>query len=234
MASLASAAQGVRTARTFTGRVSGALGRPSAAEGPHLWSLTAVDRLIDESVLDGAESARAAGMRGTRRREYLAAHTALRLLLGGYLSMEPEEVRFVRHSCPCCDEPHGRPAVPGDAVHFSLSHSHGEVLLAFAAAPVGVDVQKVPGLRTADRTADLLTPLERQELAAHDAATRPTAFARVWARKEAYLKGLGTGFGREASSDHVGAGDTAVSPYGWTLHDIASKSGYAAAVAVKL
>ncbi|MFD6529881.1 4'-phosphopantetheinyl transferase family protein [Streptomyces sp. NPDC060184] len=231
---MTSAAQGNWTAERFTGRVPGDLGHPSAAGRPHLWSLGADDALIDESVLDDAESARAARLRGTRRREYLAAHTALRLLLGGYLSKEPADVRFVRHSCPCCAGPHGRPAVPGDAVHFSLSHSGGEVLLAFAAVPVGVDLQKVPGLRTADRTADLLTPGERRELAAYDATTRPAAFARVWARKEAYLKGLGTGFGREASSDHVGAGDRAVSPYGWLLHDIASKPGYAAAVAVRL
>ncbi|MET9294669.1 4'-phosphopantetheinyl transferase superfamily protein [Streptomyces sp. NPDC003077] len=224
-------------ARPFTRRTVAGLTRlalPAAGGAPHLWFASAADAPCDEALLDERERARAARIAGPgRRREYVVAHTALRLLLGAYLRCPPAAVRLVRHGCPCCGEPHGRPAVPGDPVHFSLSHSAGAALLAFAAAPVGTDLQAVPGLRTADRVADLLTGRERRELTARDPRTRPAAFARVWARKEAYLKGLGTGLGRDPSRDHLGAGRVPVAPAGWWVRDVRTGSGHAAAVAVR-
>ncbi|NGO45822.1 4'-phosphopantetheinyl transferase superfamily protein [Streptomyces sp. YC419] len=202
---------------------------------PHLWFVSTTVSVLDHQVLDSRERAKAEGLtRDGRRREYVVAHTALRLLLGRYLRQPPAEIRLVRHGCPSCGKPHGRPAVHGDPVHFSLSHSGGGVLLAFAASPVGVDLQRVPNLKVADRVADLLTAEERQELAAHDVLTRPTAFARVWTRKEAYLKGLGMGLGRAPSLDYLGAGEAPVSPAGWCVRDVTAGSGYAAAVAVRL
>lgn len=54
----------------------------------------------------------------------------------------------------------------------------------------------------------------------------PTAFARLWARKEAYLKGLGTGFGRDIAADDV-RGDLP----GWCVTDLPAGPGHAAAVA---
>jgi 4'-phosphopantetheinyl transferase len=55
----------------------------------------------------------------------------------------------------------------------------------------------------------------------------------VWTRKEAYLKGLGIGLGRDLRLDHVGA--SARGPRqvpGWAIADVAVEPGYAAAVAV--
>ncbi|MGW1189195.1 4'-phosphopantetheinyl transferase superfamily protein [Streptomyces sp. NPDC002559] len=55
---------------------------------------------------------------------------------------------------------------------------------------------------------------------------RPTAFARLWARKEAYLKGLGTGFGRGIAADDV-RGDLP----GWCVTDLPAGPGHAAVAA---
>ncbi|MFI1281019.1 4'-phosphopantetheinyl transferase family protein [Streptomyces sp. NPDC020858] len=213
---------------------------PARAGAPALWLVraqafkTVVARLAD-SVLDGAEKERAAAFRAAGDRDtYLAGHVGLRLLLGAYLGIRPEGVLFQRQPCPSCGEPHGRPVVDGNPVHFSLSHSGGLCLLAFAHTPVGVDVEAVPALEVAQEIGEGLHPREASELKGLRAVDQPAAFTRVWARKEAYLKGLGVGLGRSMSLDYLGTAVDAVAQVpGWTIGDVAVDDGYAAAVAVQ-
>ncbi|WP_318202188.1 4'-phosphopantetheinyl transferase family protein [Streptomyces sp. SCL15-4] len=185
-------------------------------------------------VLDAAERKRAAALRRPADRAlYVASHLALRTLLGAYLRLPAREVLLVREPCPGCGGPHGRPAVPGTPppLHFSLSHSHGLALIAVAAVPVGVDVQRVPGPGTVDACAPSLHPAERAELDRLPPGARPGAFAQLWARKEAYLKGIGTGLARPASADYLGAA-TRSRPHGWTVADVSAPPGHTAALAV--
>ncbi|MFD3698881.1 4'-phosphopantetheinyl transferase family protein [Streptomyces sp. NPDC058646] len=213
---------------------------PSTAGAPGLWLVRAqafkavVARLAD-AVLDGAERQRAAAFRVPGDRDtYLAGHVALRLLLGAYLGIPPADVLFRRLPCPLCGQPHGRPVVGGGPVHFSLSHSGGLCLLAFACTPVGVDIEAVPALGSAQEVGGSLHPREVSELRGLRDEDQPTAFARVWVRKEAYLKGLGVGLGRSMSLDYLGtAPDAAAKVPGWTIGDVAVDDGYAAAVAVQ-
>lgn len=192
-------------------------------------------------VLDERERARAAALRRSGDREvYLAAHVGTRLLLGAYLGLEPRDVPLVRLPCPTCGAPHGRPAVEGDVLPFSLSHTGGVALLAFAGTPVGADVEQVPELTVVEEIAPQLHPREAAELAGYGPRDRPWAFARTWARKEAYLKGLGTGLGRDLSADHVGAGARPDSGLpGWRVQDVhldvdaSGDRACAAAVAVR-
>ncbi|MFH0518487.1 4'-phosphopantetheinyl transferase family protein [Streptomyces sp. M41] len=188
-----------------------------------------------DSVLDPGERARAAAFRRAADRDgYRVAHVGLRMLLGGYLGIAPAEVPLVRLPCPVCRAPHGRPAVHGAALHFSLSRSGGLCLLAFAATPVGTDVERIPA---GDLVTDLgaaLHPREAAELAACPPERLPAAFARAWTRKEAYLKGLGTGLGRDLHMDHLGTSPLAPAQVpGWAVDDVAVAEGYAAAVAVE-
>ncbi|MEV8019154.1 4'-phosphopantetheinyl transferase superfamily protein [Streptomyces sp. NPDC086554] len=187
-------------------------------------------------VLDAEERRRAAALRRPADREvYVAAHTALRQHLGRYLSVEPAAVEFVRLPCPGCGGPHGRPVVAGGAgPHFSLSHTGGLALLAFADRPVGVDIELLPAASTVDDVAASLHPRERAELAALPAPERPLAFARCWTRKEACLKGTGAGLaGDGLTALLVGTGPAPTPVPGWTVKDVATvPEGYAAAVAV--
>lgn len=210
------------------------------AGAPGLWLVraqafkTVVARLAD-SVLDGVEKERAAAFREAGDRDtYLAGHVALRLLLGAYLGIPPVDVLLQRLPCLLCGQPHGRPVVDGNPVHFSLSHSGGLCLLALARTAVGVDIEAVPSLEVAQEVGECLHPREASELRGLRTMDQPAAFARVWARKEAYLKGLGVGLGRSMSLDYLGTAPDAVAKVpGWAIGDVAVDDGYAAAVAVQ-
>ncbi|MEU3470940.1 4'-phosphopantetheinyl transferase superfamily protein [Streptomyces sp. NPDC006687] len=217
------------------------VGEIPAGSGTAVWVLDTTRAVIGgheaggaAALLDTEERARAGRLvRPGDQRTYLASHLGLRVLLGGYLGVAPEEVRFVREDCPNCGGPHGRPAVAGGGVHFSLSHSGDLAYFAFAGVPVGVDVE---GLPSAAAVADVLTtlhPAETAELTDLPEEGRRAALARVWARKEACLKATGVGLAEGLAEPYVSsAADPARVP-GWALRDLPAPSGYAAALAVR-
>ncbi|HEV7628545.1 MAG TPA: 4'-phosphopantetheinyl transferase superfamily protein [Streptomyces sp.] len=195
----------------------------------------------DLSLLSEEERARGAAFRyQTDRDRYHVAHIALRRELAARLGAAPSAVTLTRADCPVCEGPHGRPSLPGDPLHFSLSHGGDLVLLAFAAAPVGVDVEEEPQSHVVEEVSRALHPREQVELGALPEAERAAAFARCWTRKEAYLKGTGTGLAEAPSVTYVGASGRPVPPPGWRIDDIAAGAGvavpdgYAAACAVKI
>ncbi|MEU6312189.1 4'-phosphopantetheinyl transferase superfamily protein [Streptomyces sp. NPDC047014] len=192
-------------------------------------------RLQDAAgVLDADERDRAARMaRPDLRDRYVASHLGLRILLGGYLGADPGAVRLTREDCPCCGAPHGRPAVAGGGVHFSLSHSGDLAYLAFAAVPVGVDIEEIPGEQAVTDVLGSLHPAETAELSALPVSARPEALGRLWARKEACLKATGTGLALGLTEPYVGSLPTPSPVPGWTLTDLPAPAGYAAALAVE-
>lgn len=212
---------------------------PAPGDPPRLWLVDAARyaafaaRLAPD-VLDPQELSSAAAFRADTDRDcYRAAHVGLRLLLGAHLGSAPGDVTLVREDCPSCGGPHGRPAVEGGAVHFSLSHSGGFALLAIAGTPVGADVETVPSAGAVADVAAVMHRVEITELEALQPPERPAAFARAWVRKEAYLKGLGIGLGRAPSEDYVGTGGApAARLAGWSIADVAVGEDRAAAVAV--
>ena len=128
-----------------------------------------------------------------------------------------------------CGGAHGRPVlVPSPApLKFSLSHGGDLVLIAVAPVCVGVDVEPVLNAAEAAELTCRLHPEERTEIEAAPDSSQAFAFTRVWARKEAYLKGLGVGLGRDLAADNV-TGDIP----GWRLVDLPLASAYAGALAV--
>ncbi|MEJ8643163.1 4'-phosphopantetheinyl transferase superfamily protein [Streptomyces sp. MS1.HAVA.3] len=64
-------------------------------------------------------------------------------------------------------------------------------------------------------------------------AARPAAFARCWTRKEAYLKGTGTGLNTAPATVLAGAGPRPARIPGWRVTDLATLPGYAASVATR-
>ncbi|MGK5533654.1 4'-phosphopantetheinyl transferase family protein [Streptomyces sp. URMC 129] len=204
---------------------------------------------VDASVLDRAESARAASFRDPADRwRYVVAHVGLRQLLAARLGVRAADVEFARRPCPVpgCGGPHGRPVVAGQPrLEFSLSHAGGLAYYAVAGADVGVDVEAaaVAGPGVARRLGGMLHPRERAALAALPDAVRDEAFLGCWVRKEAFLKGLGTGLAGDVGAHHVGlprefapavpGADAGDGPEGWAVTDVAAPAGYRAAVAVR-
>lgn len=183
---------------------------------------------VDLSALDEEERRRMGTfVHDADRVRYGFAHAALRTILAALTGSAPELLRFARASCPCCGGPHGRPVLASSALEFSLSYSQDLVLIGAASDPIGVDVEPVPQLEVVEQLAKALHPAECEEVEAALPEDRPAVFARLWARKEAYLKGLGTGLGRDAAADDV-RGDLP----GWCLTDLPVDDGYAAALAV--
>jgi len=194
-----------------------------------------IDGTLDLAELDDAERHRASACRRqTGGFLYAAAHIALRRLLGAYLDHPAGELRFTREPCPCCDQPHGRPtlAAPGPDIHFSLSHSSGMALVGLAATPIGVDVEQVPRASTVQVCSAAIHPEERGEIERVPEPLRRAAFGQLWTRKEAYLKGLGTGLGRPLAADYLGAAEAARPP-GWTVVDIPCGPKHTGAAAVR-
>ncbi|MGT2532993.1 4'-phosphopantetheinyl transferase family protein [Streptomyces nojiriensis] len=207
---------------------------------PQTWLLTPGGRHFPrdgseyESVLDADELRRASTyVRPPDRERFLFGRWALRRLLGAHLGRPPREIELVREACPGCGGPHGRPAVSGTPLHFSLSYAADRVLLAFARTPVGADIEAVAAPRAAADMADCLHPGERAELTALAPAARPAAFTRCWARKEAYLKGTGAGLADGVAHVFLGCGPDPARPPGWAVYDIAAGEGFAAACAVR-
>ncbi|MER5768054.1 4'-phosphopantetheinyl transferase superfamily protein [Streptomyces sp. NPDC001985] len=242
-AASASAAPGAPAPGTPAAGTSGppAVDTPAHALPPgveRLWSGRvpglAAAALADRRLLDAEESARLdAFRRPVDRDAYAVAHVTLRRLLGERLGRSPESVELARRPCSQCGGPHGRPVVPGDPVHFSLSHTEGMVVIALAPAPVGVDTETLPAPGTVAEIMDQLHPREHSELAALPAAERPLAFARCWTRKEAVLKASGVGLNERLSRTYVGAGPRPATDTGWLLTDVPTDPGWAAAVAVR-
>jgi 4'-phosphopantetheinyl transferase len=161
---------------------------------------------------------------------YSAAHVALRRLLGRELGRPARTVEFARLPCPGCGKPHGRPVLAAQdasaaapylpALDFSLSHGGEVILIGLAATTLGVDVEPQPEPDVINELIVRLHPEERAELAAAgDRMGRD--FADLWTRKEAYLKGLGIGLGRDLRLDYLGTGTPALRPPVWTVANLA-------------
>lgn len=190
---------------------------------------------LDLSLLDAEERSRAAGLGPPNDRlSYVAAHVLLRQLLSRDLGVAPQEVTYHRQPCPCCGAPHGRPELerPPRPLHFSLARSGRIVLIGVASVPVGVDVEALPERETITDVSALLHDAERREILSAEPSKRPAVFARLWTRKEAYLKGIGIGVTHDLAADYLGAEERAAGPPGWTVINLPVAAGYAAAAAV--
>ncbi len=151
------------------------------------------------SALAADELARAERIAAARvRARWIAARAELRALLGAYLALEPRELRVGTgpRGKPRLEPPAG---AAGDRakppLEFSVSHSGGLALLAFArSGAVGVDVERVRGREIpASLARRALGPRRADRVAALPAAERECAFLQEWTRREACAKHSGAG-----------------------------------------
>jgi 4'-phosphopantetheinyl transferase len=150
-----------------------------------------------ESWLSDTERAKANAFFAERHRlDYIAAHAALRFVLGNCLGVTPAGVRFsegTKGEKPALLKQKGRPDL-----RFNLSHTAGAVLIAIAwEQEIGVDVEwQRPLDDLATMVRSVMSEVEFDRWNRLPQADRERAFYHLWTRKEAYLKAIGLGLYR--------------------------------------
>lgn len=176
------------------------------------------------------------------REGFIAARGILRRILGLYLEMPPDRIRFIYSQ-------YGKPALSGDmsadSLRFNVSHAQEVALYAVASGrAVGLDIEHIRGDWAGVEIAERF--FSRDEVSAlrflppHQ---QTEAFFNCWTRKEAYLKALGEGLSHplEQFTVSLAPGDPALllspdDPRGrtcWSLAALSPGRGYAGALAVE-
>ena len=126
------------------------------------------------------------------RRRFILGRGFLRLLLGRYLKIAPEEVRFAYG-------PYGKPSLADEheasGLRFNASNSHELAVYAFVQErEIGVDVEYIKDdFQSEEIAGHFFSAREVQTLLALPKDERTAAFFRCWTRKEAYIKAIGSG-----------------------------------------
>jgi len=193
------------------------------------------------SYLDKNELARAARFHFERdQQRFMAGRGLLRQILASYLDMAPKAVLFGYTG-------NGKPyLLPHSELHFNVSHAAETLIVAVARdRQLGVDVEVLPLDAADDGVANLVfCASERAALEALDTIEYSRRFARLWTRKEAYIKADGRGMTLQLDHIDVGTLPEGILLYqpdlnqwtsapNWTLHTVGSSSGYVCSVAVE-
>ena len=97
---------------------------------------------------------------------------------------------YTLHSTPSfLYNEHGAPSLP-DGPYFSISHSKRGIAVAISDEPIGIDIEAIRPINEG-LVQKTMNPQEQAQIAA--AANPAQEFIRLWTRKEAYVKMLGTG-----------------------------------------
>ena len=138
--------------------------------------------------------------------EYVVSRAVLRILLAGYVEVEPGDLSFFA-------APGGKPylnAIDGrQTPRFNMTHSRGVGVFAFSIdQEVGVDVEFVNRHTNHEGVAKrFFTEREASGILGREAALRKDAFARTWTCKEACLKWTGMGLRGGLKTHEIVFGD---------------------------
>lgn len=174
---------------------------------------------------------------------FVIARGLLRTILGLYLQIRPERLRFRYNAF-------GKPelSTPADRrpLRFNISHSHNQALFAFSSEwEIGVDTEYLrENFDTRELSDCVFSPYEVSTLSALPAHQQTKAFFNCWTRKEAYVKARGEGFSfpLDCFDVSLAPGEPAVllshrrdprETWRWSLCDLPSDSSYASAVVVE-
>ena len=124
--------------------------------------------------------------------QFMVARGRLRQILAQYTELMPHHIRFNYGE-------HGKPDLKNDTEHkltFNLSHAgHWGVLAVTTGTDIGVDIETIDQKIDYEKiAADFFSPTEIDKLKQYPPKRRRRAFYRIWTRKEASLKMLGSGF----------------------------------------
>lgn len=162
-------------------------------------------------------------------RRFIVARAVLRILLSRYLQIPPAQIEFSYGE-------HGKPFLADSDWQFNLSHSDEIAVYAFTrTASIGVDVEKIEAPFKDDVAQRFFSASEYASLKELSGTTQECAFYRIWSRKEALVKALGSGLYISLSSFSVTLADqqtlTLESPTPWHIQSFNVDPDYEAAFA---
>ncbi|MBB3257990.1 4'-phosphopantetheinyl transferase [Paraburkholderia bannensis] len=175
------------------------------------------------------------------RSRFVAGRGELRRLLGDYLTRAPQAVAlgYGPQGKPfCTHQPEGW------TLEFNLSHSANMAALAVSnSLEIGIDIECIRPIEES-MPVEVFSARERATFTALADGQRQAVFFETWARKEACLKALGTGFilppdhfefdlstRGDTTPSHV-AGD-AIEAAHWRIRALTGASDWAGAVAAR-
>ena len=215
-------------------------------EQVHIWRASLdipeeeVTRLY--TLLSPDETARANKYRfPIHKRRFIVARGILRELLGNYLEINPNTVKFEYGD-------RGKPYISANTckfLQFNISHSEEYALLGFTCdrRRIGVDLEYLREMPDAVKIAQrFFSPQEYDLIRNLDSKQQCLAFFKLWTAKEAYLKAIGTGLaGCLASIDidfdkgdriHLSCNDNSTSVDNWSIYPCIPASNYVGTVAI--
>lgn len=210
-------------------------GRPDdrlTAATLHVEALDVGEAAIGRAIrlLDDQEQIRAAAFRFTSdTSRFVARRARLREILSGYTGEAPERLAFAHGA-------HGKPVLRDGSLHFSLSHSHGLMMLAVAEVEVGCDIEWIDlDLDWPPIAERLFAPAECEALGRLHEDQARRGFFDCWARKEAYVKALGQGLSYPLDAFEVSVDRDArmCAEAGWAIADVVPGNGYSGAVVAR-
>jgi 4'-phosphopantetheinyl transferase len=196
------------------------------------------------AVLSDDERARAARfVRARDRRRFARCRAALREILGRLLDEAAGSLRFRAAAVGKPELDRGRGVE--ESLRFNVSHSAELAIIAVSRGrELGVDLEKLRPISEARGIVEsYFTAAEQDAFAAIAEPERPAAFLRGWTRKEAVLKGFGTGISGLSVRYETGFGTSTLSAAftpaaparvdRWMLWEAAPRPGFVAALAVE-
>lgn len=116
---------------------------------------------------------------------YILAHGFLRFLLSRYISTPPPSIEFSLGV-------NGKPFLSLKNLHFNLSHSKEEIVIAVCHFIIGCDIEEInPGKDVRLIIKDFFSPEEKLRL--ESSSSEYEHFLKLWTSKEAFLKATGIG-----------------------------------------
>jgi 4'-phosphopantetheinyl transferase len=172
------------------------------------------------------------------RRRFVAARGALRSILAGYLSMDPQQLAFSYG-------PYGKPSLrnaPQD-IQFNLSHSNDLMVAAVCRRGfVGVDIeQEEPKFPAREIAARYFCEREKNKITRADQKTGLRTFFQLWTAKEAVTKATALGLSLELVKVEIGLDPLGVlaveAPFdvpaaNWRLFPFCAAEGYVGTLAL--
>ena len=117
------------------------------------------------------------------KNRYSQSRVGLRIILGKYLNIQPENVEIVIPSS-------GKPEVMESNLKFNIAHTSANLLVGISTGePIGVDIEKVISRKfDLDIQEKYFKEPEKEWIRSCDLNSKDCAFIQIWSCKEALLK----------------------------------------------